>query len=104
VIRVTRPRLTSARFASSAATFGPTGRVVGTVLCLWPIWLAIQFSAVLAIVVVPAYLFVVPLILGDLWKRGRPEEDVTVAPNALEADQQAPPGQRIADRPSPRRW
>ncbi|MDQ1494695.1 MAG: hypothetical protein QOG69_1178 [Actinomycetota bacterium] len=101
---MTRPRLNSSRFASSAATFGLIGRVIGTVLCLWPIWLAIQFSVVTAIIVVPAYLFVLPLILRDLWKRGRREPNLDVAPGALETDQQAPPGQRIADRPSPRRW
>ena len=100
---VTSQRWRTSRLASTAGTFGPVGRIIWTAVLILPLWFAITFSGVLTIIFVPAYLMVLPVGLRSVWQRVRvervlePTEEITqpVLP---------PQGQRIADRPSPRRW
>lgn len=65
------PLMTYSRWQKSAGTFGPTGRIVATVLALLPLpVLAIAVATGLGIIGAGVYLLVIlPWALRDIWKK-----------------------------------
>jgi hypothetical protein len=105
-------RQASSRWRASATSFGPTGRLTATAIALVPVWwlfganvvsLATGFQIGFFFAACAWTIFVVPLVLRDIWKRVPDHE----APSTLDLPEErspAPPGESILDRPAPSRW
>jgi hypothetical protein len=86
----------------SEVTFGPTGRIVCTVLVVAPALFGIFVSAVFFIFGV-LWLFIVPLGLRDIWRAVRvpgAQPPIVIPPEPKPPG----PGESIQERKLPRRW
>lgn len=93
----------TSRWAPSAITFGPAGRIVATVLVLAPIVFAV-FVNVMFLVSAVLWLFIVPRALRDIWQRTRVgSRDVPTEDPGLHLSQ-PPPVPAIHERQAPTRW
>ena len=90
------------RWLRSEITFGPTGRIVCTVLLIVPVLFGIFYS-VFFLIAAAIWLFIVPMALRDVWRAVRvpgAEPAIVIPP-----DPKPPaPGESIHDRKMPRRW
>jgi hypothetical protein len=105
-------RPATSRWRSSAISFGPVGRLTLTALVTLPVWwlfganvvsLAMSYQIGYFFAAFAWTLFVVPLILRDVWKRV-PDRD---APSELVLTPEPKPllpGESIHDRKAPSRW
>ena len=92
----------TSRWLRSEITYGPTGRVVWTVLILAPVIFVVFFSAVFLVAGV-IWLFVVPIALRDVWRAVKDRRQPP--PIIIPADPQPlRPGESIHDRDVPGRW
>jgi len=77
------PLMTYSRWKKSDSTFGPTGRMVATLLLIAPLPLVgMAIATGIGIIGAGIYIFIVmPLALRDIWKKAstRIEAPVTVA-------------------------
>jgi hypothetical protein len=92
----------TSKWKRSAVTYGPVGRVVATVLVLFPVVFGALFS-VFFLIAAAIWLFgIVPIALRGIWRQVRDDE----APATLELgpDHSVLPGEAIKDRVGPVRW
>jgi hypothetical protein len=90
------------RWRRSMITYGPAGRVIATVVVLFPIVFAV-FVSVAFLFAAVVWLFLVPMALRDIWRPilvGEVEKSVPVGHLAEEADFVPV----IAERAGPKRW
>ena len=97
------------RWAGSAVSFGPVGRIVVSLLMLAPVWYFLSYAPFGAIVFVPIWLVkILPWALRDIWRPVKlPADDADVIRAKHELLQQvesAPEQPGISDRPAPQRW
>jgi hypothetical protein len=92
----------SPRWRRSTITYGPAGRVIATLVVLFPIAFAV-FVSVYFLVAAVVWLFLLPTALRDIWRPilvGEVEKSVPVGHLAAEADFVPV----IAERAGPKRW
>lgn len=105
-------RPATSRWRAGATSFGPVGRLVATAIVILPVWwlyganvVSLAFSYQIGYFFAAAAwtIFVVPLVMRDVWKRV-PNRD---APEQLILSPEPgppPPGESILDRRGPSRW
>jgi hypothetical protein len=93
------------RFARSELTFGGVGRVVATILFLFPVYFALDLAGVFGILfAVPYLVMVVPQGLRWLWQPAPVELVEDPLPPADPTPHPPAAGAAIADREAPSRW
>jgi hypothetical protein len=105
-------RQPTSRWRASATSLGPLGRLVTTAIVLAPVWwlsaadvatLAVEYRIGFFFAACAWTVFVVPLLLRDIWKKV-PNHDATPILELPEERGPIPPGESIHDRSAPSRW
>jgi len=105
-------RQPTSRWRASATSFGPVGRLVTTAIALVPVWwlfganvvaLAMGFQVGFFFAACAWTIFIVPLLLRDIWKKV-PDHDAAPILDLPQECGPIPPGESILDRPAPSRW
>jgi hypothetical protein len=97
------------RWATSAVTFGPVGRMVASLLLLLPLWWFINYAGVFGLVGAVIWILkILPWGLRDVWRPVRVpanEADVIRARAEMMQGADTPPdAPSINERPALKRW